>query len=506
MMMLLEAAYEYLLGQRPSSKKFIAAICLLVLLVLLLPEAMNIGRNGLLSGEWNIAIAEFSTEAKSISRDEAFLITEQFARKLEGEIHDSGNLLSIVVAGPSEVGFISPPSNRITFYSIGNVAKRLNAQVLLYGKIVEQNNVAYLIPSVYLSTENAYELDDLVGDFQLGAPIPIIGSEQDTIPSQIELNLEFTNRAALISDLAQGIGDFFYANYSGAIDHFTRANSDEYWPQDKGRELVYLLLGNAAIRQGDWVLAETALQRALAINPGYSRAMISLGGLRYTQSMKDASQENFLVDEDLIQEAIDWHLRAQQANTNPFRANIEAKINFGLGQLFLLQYLQGHSTAEAAVEAFNQVIIEYERTQDAQIAHIASEAYGRMAVLYSEEKYYETAIQLIEKAIRLSQINIRTGLFWATKSDLYLRLHENEQAASACLEARAHYQKAIAVTRQQQAASTYWKQIARCFIKTDQLTEAIDAYREAYSLVSPNPEESREYQNLIATENATRDQ
>jgi tetratricopeptide (TPR) repeat protein len=244
-----------------------------------------------------------------------------------------------------------------------------------------------------------------------------------------------------------GLAYYSVDDFENATRYLERAAADERWLEMSGKEVAYLLIGNAYIR---WTSRDDDPQyltaaaknyaEALRINPDYGRGLVGQANVLYLEAVLDDTQINLAK----LDQADELLTQALSLEGQPESANIPAKAHFQRGQIYLVRY--GAQVPVPAGEAdwiaqakdeFTFVIAEYE-AGDVTLYSLASHAYFKLGqcAFYRDVKDPQ-AIALIEKAISMSSLFYQAE-YTAELGNLYKYLEEKENAIQA-------YQDAIAI-------------------------------------------------------------
>jgi tetratricopeptide (TPR) repeat protein len=107
-------------------------------------------------------------------------------------------------------------------------------------------------------------------------------------------NPALSARASALSLIAIGMAYQSVDNYEQALQFFQRAEETPGWLDSAGKEVIYLLLGNAYARQASLQksaqpleAAAQAYEKALALNSQYARAQVGLASVICLQALGD---------------------------------------------------------------------------------------------------------------------------------------------------------------------------------------------------------------------------
>ncbi len=277
----------------------------------------------------------------------------------------------------------------------------MNADLIIYGVIETKNGNYVISPEFYVNSRNLFPSEELIGQHILGSQINVPFSGNST-PTTINLNRELSRRSQIMAYVAKGLGLYLTHYYEGALAFFQKANDDNLWQFNSGREVIYLFVGNCAGKTGDLLLAENSFNKALEIEKDYARAYIGLGGVYYSYSLKKFTENNIPPNNDEMARALELFEKATSIEGQPETADILEKAAFGKGQIFLAQWLAGqpsHSDSsegeELLVEAINQfdiVVTQFDNGKNPRLQELASEANARLGLIHLQTEELDLAI------------------------------------------------------------------------------------------------------------------
>ncbi len=454
----------------------------------------------LLSGEWNVAVAGFTDSTGAISTDDAAQIATVFYNRLNAEMSDLGKQTDLVVEvwGPKQTGTVSGASPEERAAEAEKLARRIKADVVVYGAVRRNGDALQLQPEFYVAIANFYDVEEVVGQHVFGSPISIIGVGEN-LPSQLTLNRELARRAEALSLLTRGLSFYFAHAYENALAFFRQANRDELWQTSStGREVVYLFVGNAAGRANLLSEAEEAYRDALDVEPQYARAYVGLGGAFYLRSLAGVTSDNFAPDQVMLKQALENYEKGAAATLQPATADIATKVAFGQAQVYLVKWWAGEDTLASALANFQAVLDHYGEGKNPRVQELAAEAHARIGLVRRQQEQPNAAIQDFEAALKLSTIPSRRGLYWATVADLYTQQGKTEEAEKAHRNAIAEYKTALPLTSQSEQQAAYWAAIAQQHTKLGEIEQARNAWQQAISLLPPGDKRRADYENDLA--------
>ncbi len=385
-----------------------------------------------MGGDFNIAVAPFYVvgEEAEIGQD----VANSIYGRLQSNFGES--VLPIVeVWGPDEpllnpVPVVRGETDDVRDANAARLADEINADIVVYGVVVKNESGWIVTPKFYISPNNFENASEILGPYDLGQTFSLAEGNRRAL--RITAGDELTPRAEFLTQVAIGLTYYSIANYDRAEDtllNILPAKDSSMDANDESLRLVYLLLGNTMLKQAlqqvatidssnaaSVELAESKialfLQEAEAyfsqsaeIDSEYSRAFVGLGDTAYQQSFKcDAA--GCSIDEALLNEAIAYYEQALVAENSPETAVIDAKANFGLGQVYLQQSRLNNVTDFAQAKThFEAVIADYQAENPprslARSRDIVAEAQARLGLIYCFQGQIDEAIDHYKEAVRL---------------------------------------------------------------------------------------------------------
>jgi tetratricopeptide (TPR) repeat protein len=448
-----------------------------------------------MTGEWNVAVARFDVQGdERIRRKDVNTMSEVFYNRFASEMANLSDETGLVieVLSPEQTGAIRGDSDEVRAEKAAAKAEKINADVVLYGTVTREGEVLQFKPEFYVDIKNMYEAEEMVGQHTIGSPISIERGGAGN-PSQINLNRELSRRSEVMALVTKGLSLYLSNAFEEALDLFQRANKDEYWSSNTGREVLYLFEGNAANRSNQLDIAEQAYTEALEIDDQYARSLVGLGFVDFTRSLQGSTSQSFEPDEDLLERALERFDLALQTEDQPESADIPAKVAFGKAQVYLAQAYTGKETLPEAVKQFERVIALYSDGENPRLQELASEAHARIGFITREQNDLKKSHDNFSKALELSTNPARSGLYWLTLGLLDEQIGEPEAAQQKFNNAIQDYRAALELTTQAELRAQIYSEIARAYISLQDHPAAENALLQAIALVE---EDSATYQQL----------
>lgn len=370
---------------------FPVAVVLLVIIGVLLyflfrstvPEAMT--------GEFNVAVAEFTVTSPDGVPIDAKLGADKADEWFDALLIEFDSLKNSLdfpnydIWPPQFTGKILGDDTEARAEFAQERAEAIGAHVIIYGVITLDGNNAIIEPAFYVNAKGFDAATEIVGQYAFGKQITF--SIQDDV---FEVNSRLIDRINALCQIIVGMAYYADGNFRQAEEFLKEAS--EYIEDDEGKDVVYLLIGNtylkrASERHPDAFLEQASdyYEKALDLECGNCiRLRPMLGNLIIAQRMAigDLDDVHFPsgVDTGKLNYVISGYTNLLSQTPSLHGANIEAKAHLGLGQAY--QYLaikqaidcQCAVSFDQAIHFLELVVREYEDGNETA-ADIASKAY-----------------------------------------------------------------------------------------------------------------------------------
>lgn len=380
-----------------------------------------------MTGDFRIAVAGFVVEGSDSEINLGIDLAENVRNRLEKDIDKIDPDLVIQVWGPKEIGRIKgrTPEDRASHAE--NLAEKYNANIIVYGIVDTSKKIWYFSPTFYVSALNYYEAQEIMGPHELGSTLTLGHIEDFAL---IEVGSQLSTRIRALSQVVIGLVYISVNRYEDAINLFQEAEKIPDWPDEQGKEVLYLLIGNAAIKSSQMDMAQVNYEKALSLNPDYSRPYIGLGSVAYRRAIWLFEQTGELsdIETELIDISIQNYEKAMQVGYHPPLSDIETKVHFGFGQCYLMKWIAGQEKwRNSAEEEFKIVINDYDSGSNPRLHELAAESHARLGLIYDLSNNWTQSIKEYEQAILLLDTNPQ-------RQQLYIKRLENLQKKSDTLQ------------------------------------------------------------------------
>lgn len=487
----------------PSITFLIAIIILGVLVYTLLPKVPPIE-----SSSFNVAIASFIAKPDSgMSAGDVQALSNDLYENFRREIsHWSDELRpDIAVWSPAQVGTISGETKEIRAQNAATLANNfrerdLNVDIIVYGVIekvvsADQPMRIRVVPEFYIISPDA-ELSNLLGRFEMQEA----DSPQDD-NRRVIIATQLSKQARILSFITQGlilISVPDRPHYENAYQVFTAALNTGL-PNENGKELIHILMGNAKLGEYNQIAAEGGTDAQIAnlddvlnqaneqflasasLNPIYARAHIGQATALYLSIVRRVTPDNAwaTITENEIKSIEQLYHTALDIDESDRleSADIPTKYSFGMGQLYVMRYLRGDANAwDRARVYFNQVIADYGNGANKRIREQAAQANGYLGLLYSKKNDLDVATQAYQNAINLTMLEVRQTLF---KRSLLQMTFDSKRASGAIDDALAAADELLKLRMSPRDKATILFHKGKMLSENNRASEALNAYQLA---------------------------
>jgi tRNA A-37 threonylcarbamoyl transferase component Bud32 len=337
-----------------------------------------------MSGDFRVAVAEFTVvganQTPSLGKDLAVGVFQG----LQQNYADAHLGFSVTVWGPDKVRSVTGASDAERSEDADRLARAIGADILVYGQVDVSQPVWKVTPEFYISSESFYQADEINGAANLGAPFDVLGSGEAA--HRLDFSGKMLPRVKSMAQITVGLAYLSTKNYDKSISAFQAVETLPDWQSYEGKEILYLLIGNAALSAKNTALAEENYLRSLQINPNYSRAFVGLGAVYYLGAIRSQSTDGLKpsdIDAALLEKSIATYHQAATVSYQPPMADIPTKVHFGLGQCYMMQTIAGKAPSfKTSVEEFKAVIADYGGGANPRLRILAGESHARIALIY----------------------------------------------------------------------------------------------------------------------------
>lgn len=363
-----------------------------------------------MTGDFRIGIAEFEILSPTNKHDISYDLSYGVYHKTKQTFSELESDFSVTIWDPSQVGIISGQTANERAQNAAIKANQIGADILVYGLIDTRETQWLITPEFYIADRGIFDIQELTGYYQFGNVLTVNSS------SDIATRIITSQKAELLARIIIGLSFYSIEKYQTSYALLQELVSNPLWADVGGLQLLYVLIGNAAGRSGEINQAEIAYQKALEIDPEYSRAYLGLASIYYIQSLDGLQNDLSAANNELLEKSISFYQHAAIVKNIPPSSNTFVKIDFGLGQCYtVLGFSLDPSMFSEAVSKLESVIEEYNDTKNEEIRIFAGEAHARLGLIFAYADEQQKSIEEYEKAIALLEI-------YPKRSEIYSRV------------------------------------------------------------------------------------
>ncbi len=381
-----------------------------------------------MTGDFNVALAQFQVYGEEETGFEgAQELTLGFANAIERAVGGWAEEIedTVQIRFPQETGAIQGKTDVERAERARAIAEEINADVMIYG-VVEVSGISAVVkPEFYVSDDDFKLGADVTGQYRMGREIHLDKVDNRRLRNEAEQVLE--QRLYVLTLLIDGLSDYVVGEYGDAETCFESALAIEAW---NSSDVIYVLLGNAALQQRELTRAEAYFTQALEVNADYARAYAGLATVFLQQTTPDIRSGSYDFDLQLLDQAFDYYQKALNSEDQSPLADTPTKARFGMGDVWLRKGLtaaaSGDNEAKGqfynwAEQAYQAVIQDYEAGNE-RLREIAGHSHARLGLILNQKGQTEAAIAEYEQALDLlptyGQSKEYRALYQETLNDL----------------------------------------------------------------------------------------
>ena len=376
-------------------------------------EIINTPTPSKMTKDFNVAVAEFpvvDAEGNAVDSTDGRNLAQFVTDRLSTAFNETD--LEPEIWGYELTGKISGADAEARKKDAASRAEQINADVLIYGVVQQQGNQWAFSPEFYVNYQGFQKnAPEILGNNELGQalPVKVPFKRSDAATGG---NPDLAARSKALGLLTIGLAYYSFDRYDNALTFFDQAIGVTDWLDSAGKEVAYVLRGNARNRLdsqrldfSDIDLARQDYQKAWDITgQTYGRALLGLGSVAYVQALKDPKNLALeTIDRAKLAEAEAIFKQALALPNQPKEYHIEPKAYFNLGQVdqVLGGILNEPGRLDQAAEDYKHVTQDYE-AGDNEIQEIASLSYARLGLLAVFQNDLEGAVNWYQKALDIA--------------------------------------------------------------------------------------------------------
>jgi tetratricopeptide (TPR) repeat protein len=362
---------------------FLALSILVIAGVIITVVTLKPKQKEFMTGEFRIAIASFAEAGNGLPNDIGFTVGDGINQRLFADLEEISVGPRVEIWGPERVETVVGTTPETRAKNAEKLAKEIHAHMVIYGVVSETANGMLVTPEFYLDTQGFHEGSEVIGQYELGSSFPLPSANNPAW--QFDFDKQMRTRSDIISSIAVGLSYFAVHQYEEALESLQSIEAIDGWKDDQGKEVLYALIGFSAGKAEKYDLTKSALEKAIAINPAYSRPYIGMANLNYMRALEpfNISKNAGDIDQTLLDHCFEYLELAVQAPEKPPLAEVETKIHFSRGQCYWLKTYTGQlPNFDLAIAEFQAVISTYDNGANPRVYEFAGESHARLGLIY----------------------------------------------------------------------------------------------------------------------------
>jgi len=304
------------------------------------------------------------------------------------------------------------------------LARRINAHVIIYGNLPADGSGAGFVPEVYVSPGAGIdvEADKIVGVYQpIGAiPVQLLDKANDPIVGR-SITIRLNSMTNVLSLFTIGLM-YDLLGYPGrALPVLQQAEDELASTGQDGNEVLWFFIGREALWLKRDEEAQPAFEEAVRLNPNYARARLGLGDIHLNKAYGQSSADRIQAP-DLEQAIAEYQKALETAEPS-----VKVEALYSLGAVYRLK---------------GETLLNLADFPAADSAFVTTVGYLSAAL---------DALKNTERYRLLAQTYLTLGEAYEDQGHVQLRQNNKEGSRPFFEEARTSYDRCI---QQEDAAPT----------------------------------------------------
>lgn len=397
------------------------------------------------TGNIRIAVADFVATDRALPPSTGQAIAQIVHDTLDESIQhvrDEYGNLKIEVLPPSRVPNINGSTPAEIEASVEAISRKLDADIVLYGIVTKgtSEDSANVEPFFFLAENSTFGFPEFVGQDSWGSTFEYpFGNGIDETLKRDDLLQAFSARTTALAYSIYGAWKYSIGDYVNSYNLLQKAVETTTLQDTKGLSVWYLWWGNAALKLEQFDNARTYYQNALSYRPGYARAYIGLAETTISQANALLATVGLENANEFLDFATTMLQDAASASDRPKSADIDTKVEFGLGRIAQTQYYtqlnqNPELLLEDAAKHYTKVTTEYKQG-NRRISEQAGLSFMHLGEIAIEESNYKIAYENFTRALEV--LRDRRAIEWTISQLASLPVLPPQQAQAQLLTAIA---------------------------------------------------------------------
>jgi tetratricopeptide (TPR) repeat protein len=300
----------------------------------------------------------------------------------------------------SKIGIVPGDTPQARQAAVRQIAKRINAHVVIYGNLPAEGTQQGFVPDVYVA-DNAglgVDADRVAGNYQLGGAIPaqLLDKLNDPIVGR-SIKLRLNSWTNVMSLFSIGLMYDLLGYPDRALPVLQQAKDELVSTANEGTEVLWYFIGRENLWLKRYDEAQAAFEQALRAKPNYARARLGLGDV-YNGKTESLSLTERLQQPDLERSIAEYQQALVDARgSNEAAAEIEAL--YSLGSIFRLKGetqldLADYEAADASlITAIGYVSATVPALTAAEHYRLLAQAYLTLGEAYTDRGHVQLRLE-----------------------------------------------------------------------------------------------------------------
>jgi tetratricopeptide (TPR) repeat protein len=396
---------------------------------------------------FNVAVADYGLVNNPSSGavqegDDGKLLAEWTFEKLQTRLNAIPELTGDVELQHKNVSAIVGNTPEERGRAAAQLAKQMNADVLIYGYLDTSKQPTTFIPQFYVSPRLT-GAEESTGEQAFGSNVAI-QRPLDQPDNRARLTNEVVPRFAALSEFMFGLAFLKAGDADKALQQFKLVQQVREWQEGQGKEILYLWIGTALVEraktgaaadgscpvspsatssgnqaafQGDWACAQAAYEKASGPNHNFARAYIGLGNL-WAEQAERVRGGLHVIDCRAYQQAAEVYKQALSSDNRAApTAYLDLKVFYSIGHVYASAYLSEEcytqwdvpqeqilSQATQNLVRATEIYTALVKTNDIPlIRDLGAKAFYQLGLVQLQAKQYRAAVDAFAQVIAIAQ-------------------------------------------------------------------------------------------------------
>jgi len=288
----------------------------------------------------------------------------------------------------ARIGLVPGETREARAEAARQLARRINAHVVIYGNLPADGSGAGFVPEVYVSPGAGIdvEADKIVGVYQpTGAiPVQLLDKANDPVVGR-SITIRLNSWTNVLSQFTIGLM-YDLLGYPGrALPVLQQAKDELASTGQEGNPVLWFFIGREALWLKRDEEAQPAFEQAVRLDPNYARARLGLGDIHLNKAYRQSSAERIQAPD--LERAIAEYARALETA----EPSVKVEALYSLGIVYRLKgetllNLADYATADSAFVIATKYLSEtLDALKNTEQYRLLAQTYLSLGEVYEDQ-------------------------------------------------------------------------------------------------------------------------